>query len=222
MVRNVWLFGPLGKKYGRQHRLDVRTTGEAMRALDANYPGFMAEVQRLSDMGYAYRVTSGKPGTKTQAGELKDLLVPVSGDIRVTPVVGGAKKGGLGQLVVGAVIAVAAFYTGGAAAAMAAASAGGATAGAALTAGLGALSGLSAVAFNIGVSLAIGGVAQMLTPSPSLGNSVSADQNKSDVFNSSGAMNLMAQGNPVPIGYGEVFAGSCVISAGISTEAVPV
>lgn len=222
MLRNVWLFGQLGKKYGRHHQLDVRTTGEAMRALEVNYPGFLHDVQQLGEKGYVYRVTSGKPGAKSQAGELKDLIAPVSGDIRITPVLGGAKNGGLGQFVLGAVIAVAAFYTGGGAAAMAAATAKGATMGAALMAGVGAVSGVAGVAFNIGVSLAIGGVAQMLTPTQGMGSSITAEENKSNVFNSSGAMNLMAQGNPVPIGYGEVFAGSCVISAGISTEAVPV
>lgn len=81
---------------------------------------------------------------------------------------------------------------------------------------------LSTVAVGIGVSLVLGGVAQLLTPVPQVnqpGASNKAQDNgdprKSYSF--SGIQNTSRQGVPVPIVYGETVVGSVVISAGIDT-----
>jgi predicted phage tail protein len=70
---------------------------------------------------------------------------------------------------------------------------------------------------GVGASLAIGGIAQLLTPTPKLGTSEN-DPRRSYSF--SGIQNVSRQGVPVPVIYGEVFTGSVVISAGINTEEV--
>lgn len=71
----------------------------------------------------------------------------------------------------------------------------------------------------LGISLALGGVVQMLTPIPS--TNVSDDNNKPDnkpSYTFNGAINTGAQGYPVPVGYGRMIVGSAVISAGIVVE----
>ncbi|NRD60848.1 hypothetical protein HRD49_03720, partial [Corallococcus exiguus] len=68
-----------------------------------------------------------------------------------------------------------------------------------------------------GISLVVGGVSQLLFAPPTATGPDEDDANKpSYVFN--GPVNTLAQGHPVPICYGEMEVGSCVVSAGIVTE----
>lgn len=83
---------------------------------------------------------------------------------------------------------------------------------------------LGTIAFGVGASLVLGGVAQLLTPVPQVfapgasGTDTAKDPRKSYSF--SGIQNTSRQGLPVPIVYGETLVGSVVISAGIDTEQV--
>jgi predicted phage tail protein len=65
---------------------------------------------------------------------------------------------------------------------------------------------------GLGVSLVIGGVAQLLTPTPKISQD-EGDPRKS--FSFSGIQNTNRAGVPVPVVYGETLVGSVVISAGI-------
>ena len=84
---------------------------------------------------------------------------------------------------------------------------------------------LAPIAFGIGASLVLGGVAQLLTPVPTLNSPYGAgttdtakDPRKSYSF--SGIQQTSRQGVPVPIVYGETLVGSVVVSAGIDTVQV--
>lgn len=68
--------------------------------------------------------------------------------------------------------------------------------------------------FNVGLALSMGGVAQLLAPqAPGLSSSDRPNNRPNYGFN--GPVNTSAQGNPVPLLYGEAIVGSAVISAGI-------
>jgi predicted phage tail protein len=69
-----------------------------------------------------------------------------------------------------------------------------------------------------GVSLVIGGVVQMLTKPPKSKTPERPDNLPSYGFD--GATNTAAQGNPVPLFYGEGIVGSQVISVGFSTGSI--
>ena len=77
---------------------------------------------------------------------------------------------------------------------------------------------------TVGVSLALSGVAQMLSPvprPPALSESGGgATRLESNSF--SGIVNTVRQGVPVPIVYGRAFVGSAVISAGLDVDQVSV
>ncbi|MCH5496481.1 tail assembly protein, partial [Salmonella enterica subsp. diarizonae serovar 16:z10:e,n,x,z15] len=79
---------------------------------------------------------------------------PSGAVIHIVPRMEGAKNGGTFQIVLGAVAIAASFFTAGASLA---------AWGAALSAG--AIS-ASSVLFSVGLSMMVGGVAQMLTPKP--------------------------------------------------------
>ena len=46
MLRRVMLLGEMGEKYGAKHMLDVNSVGEALRAINANNPGFMRSIKK--------------------------------------------------------------------------------------------------------------------------------------------------------------------------------
>lgn len=203
MIRTIHLHGRLGKKYGRTHRFDVRTPAEAIRALDANHPGFSNELIALGEKGYAYRVLHGR---RAQIGlnRPEEILEPASGDIRIIPEIAGSKKGGLGQLIAGIALVALVYFTGGAASGLWNTTIAGAKVG--------------TIVANVGMSLALGGVIQMLAPVAKSEQASEDTKDPSYIFN--GAVNTMAQGHPVPVGYGEMIVGSAVISAGVSVDQV--
>lgn len=191
-MKTIILLGELGKRYGRKHLLDVKSPAEAVRALCANFKDFAAFVSASSDRNVGYRVLN----MRDEVGE-DELHNPASRRITIAPVVAGA-GGSVGKILLGAALIAASLFVPG----LAAVTLFGTTT-------------LATVAFGVGVSLALGGVAQMLAPQPkSIGPQ--EEQQPSYVFN--GAVNTSAQGQPVPVGYGRMIVGSAVISAGISVE----
>ena len=120
-------------------------------------------------------------------------------ELHILPAVEGAGDG-LGQVLVGAALIGASFFIPGA----------GALGYGVITQG--------AVA-GLGASMALGGIASMLSPSPKAGNyseRESPDERPSFLFD--GPVNTSTQGLPVPVIYGRVRTGSVVVSAGINIE----
>ena len=76
----------------------------------------------------------------------------------------------------------------------------------------------------MGISFALSGISALLAPSPEISDPLgSAEDNASTpsfLFN--GAVNVTEQGSAVPLVYGTTRTGSVVISAGLSTEEIPV
>lgn len=196
-MKEVRLYGHLAKRFGRAHQYDVRSPAEAVRALCATLPGFRQHVIAHSRPGY--RVLDGR-----SARSIDTLALPADDVIRIVPVTAGAGRG-MGTVILGAALIAVGVATGGAGLTLAAAwEAGGMT-----------LAGF--FAFNVGMSLALGGVAQMLSPQPKTPGAPEQPENRpSYVFD--GPVNTTAQGNPVPVCYGRLIVGSQVISAGVAAE----
>jgi len=79
---------------------------------------------------------------------------------------------------------------------------------------------LNGVVLGIGASLVLGGVAQLLTPTPKVPTGPDTQNDPRKSYSFSGIQNTSRQGVPVPIVYGETIVGSVVISAGIDTVQV--
>ena len=191
MFRVIKVYGKLAKHLGqRSFKAVVSTPAEAVRFLLANFP----ELRALMREGQ-YMVSVGR--NPLELGTNPELLHYPSASfetIRIVPVVAGA--GAVGRIILGVALVALSFIPGFAAWA-------GPTAYALIT--------------GVGASLVIGGIAQLLTPTPKLGTSEN-DPRRSYSF--SGIQNVSRQGVPVPVIYGEVFTGSVIISAGINTEEV--
>jgi predicted phage tail protein len=195
MLRKIRLYGALAKFIGKRVlHADVANAAEAVRFLVTNFP----EVERhMADQHYRVSVAN----YDLSLDELHDPAGQQ--DIKIVPVLAGA--GAVGRILLGAALIVGAFFTGGATLGLL---------------GLAAPVALSTVLFGIGASLVLGGVAQLLTPTPKINTKDDQDPRKSYSF--SGIQNTSRQGLPVPIVYGETIVGSVVISAGIDTEQVKV
>jgi predicted phage tail protein len=193
MLRKIKLYGKLAKFIGKRVlEADVATAAEAVRFLLANWPELEAH---MSDQHY--RVSVG-----TYDIDLEELHHPAgAAPISFVPVVAGA--GAVGRIIAGvALIALASLVTFG-------------TVGGIFAAGA-----LNAAVFGVGASLVLGGVAQLLTPTPKVPQGADKQDDPRKSYSFSGVQNTSRQGVPVPIVYGETVVGSVVISAGIDTVQV--
>jgi predicted phage tail protein len=222
MLQEIRLYGKLAKFVGqRSFQAAVSNAAEAVRFLLANFPGLE---QHMADQHY-----------KVLVGDwsltLDEIHNPAGQQvIKIVPVVGGAGGGGTGSILAGIGLIAAAIVLGPAAGGFLGLGAGlgGATgAGAAVSLGLVGGGFASAIGF-MGAALVLGGVAQMIAPTPSTAsvNSVGgisgggSDPRESYSFN--GVQNTSRQGVPVPIIFGEVICGSITVSAGIDVAQVKV
>ena len=205
MLREIRVYGELAKFMGvRSFMAEARDVAEAVRYLLVNFAGLEAHMNQ-----HDYRILVGGYSI-----DEKEINHPVGQNIiRIIPVVAGA--GGVGKILAGVAIIGLSILTAGA-----------------FGFALGSAAGIgtfATIGVGIGASLALSGVAQMLTPvpriaPPSMGSAAitpstmretELDPQKSYSFN--GVQNTSAQGTPVPIVYGETIVGSVVISANVST-----
>lgn len=184
----------MGAMFGRVHRLAVANPAEAIRALCVLIPGFEKELMTSKDRGIGYAVFIGKQNLKED--ELQ--VPPGQEDIRIAPVIMGSKNGGIFNIILGVVLIATAWINPGN-----------------ILAASGLLS-ASTVA-GLGLSLALGGIIQVISPQPSGLSGVQSPDNGAS-YNFNGPVNVTAQGNPVPLLYGEMIVGSATISAGIYSQ----
>jgi predicted phage tail protein len=193
MMTFVKLYGHLGKKFGRIHRLDIQTAAEALRALKANFKDFGLYLQEHSAPGY-------KVITDMGARSVEQLGDPLGGkSIKIVPGIAGAGPGA-GQFILGAVLFVVGEYVN------------------FQSMGLGA--GFGQGVANIGIAMMVGGAAQMLFAPPAHPGPNNSPANTPS-YSFSGAVNTVAQGNPVPVCYGRMIVGSQVISGGLYSANIP-
>ena len=202
MLRKIKLYGELAKFVGQKtFEAEVHNAAQAIRFLVVNFPQLE---KHMADRYYKVVVDDWEL-------EEKELHYPNGQeDIKIIPLVGGAGgRRGLGRFIIGAVLIGAAIYTGGASLSFS----GG------VFSGTGFAAGAAAIAGNVGIALALQGIAQMLTPVEAIPE---REQDPRLSFNFSGIQNTSRAGVAVPVIYGTTMVGSVVISAGIETAQVEV
>ena len=175
---NVKFYGKL-KQFGTAFELDVKDTAEAIRALCSQIKGLRQQLQQ----GY-YKVRIGKDYLTPEALEQGLFYRLTKGQtLHCTPVIRGAKRGGVFNIVLGVVMIAAAFFTGGSSIALWGASA--------------------SMMGTMGVAMVLSGVAQMLTKTPTLDTNKREEQEKKSSTAFSNLNNIVAQGKPVPLAYSQ-------------------
>jgi len=217
MIQTVRLLGELGQRYGVEHKYtNLRTPAEAIKLLCINHPELQRELITAHEHGIGYRVIQAETDL-----DYPDLRLPIGQhDLIVAPVIAGS-GGGTGTILAGvALVAFAALVPG-------LGAAGAATI-------FGTAFGSTSLAIGaIGASLVLGGVSQLLSPQPTIGNlgsnrlgsgdSLSTDGPQSvtrgtdgrQSYAYTGAANTVGVGATIPVAYGEVLIGSQLLSANV-------
>jgi predicted phage tail protein len=185
MLKTIRLYGVLGKKFGKEFKLAVESTREAVKALSVQVPGFEQFMLNAHEQGLAFAIFQDDENISEDQIDF-DTGANV---IKIVPkVMGAGGNGGVLQLVLGAVLIVAGIFS------------------------FGAGTALGTAAIGAGAGMVVGGIAQMLTPKAD-----AQDQNQDgNRANKSfgGAVTTIAQGNPVPILYGQREVGGFIVNAG--------
>jgi predicted phage tail protein len=186
MLKTIKLYGILAKKFGKQFKLDVANTREAIRALSAQIPGFEKFMLHAHEHGLGFAVYLDKHN-------ISEYEIDMSTDaavIKIVPkVIGAGGDNGVLQVVLGVVLVVAGYFT------------------------FGATSPYGMALIGAGVGMAIGGITQMLMPTVDTTQDNNQDGNRANK-GFGGAVTTVAQGNPVPVLRGRREIGGFIVSAG--------
>ena len=191
-MREIRVYGALAKFLKR--RVFRAEVATAAEAVRFLAANFPAVEKHMAD--HHYRVSLGERDLA-----LEEIHDPAGQQmIKIVPVVAGA--GAVGRILLGVTLLVAAFAI----------------------PGFAAWAGPTAYGLivGLGASLVLGGVSQLLTPTPSTPTGADSDNDARKSYSFSGIQNTSRQGTPVPVVYGEVIVGSIVISAGIDIAQVAV
>lgn len=105
-MMTILLYGGLGKQFGRVHKYDVLTVGEAMRAMGATLKGFR---QAIQPKGF-YKVLVGGKEALTTKDQMNEPLTH-SKTLRIVPVISGS--GPVVRIIAGIILIVVGYFTGG-------------------------------------------------------------------------------------------------------------
>ncbi|WP_332857020.1 tail assembly protein [Pasteurella multocida] len=204
-IRKIRLKGELGKRFGKVHKLAVKTPAEAIRALCVLKEGFKEFLLNSEKHGIVYRFLVQKEDIDGTPEEFQ-MQYGAKTEFHLIPVFRGSKRGGLFGLIAGVALIGLAIWN---------------PFGWAAIGGTGMFAGTAIMPLAIGASLALGGISQLLTPIPKMDGPQERPENQpSYLFN--GAVNTTQQGQPIPLLYGEFIVGSAVVSAGLTDKEIPV
>lgn len=185
MLKTIKLYGVLGKKFGKEFHLAVESTREAVRALSVQLPGFEQFMLTAHEQGLAFAVFQDDENISEDQIDFETGAKV----IKIIPkVIGAGGNNGVFQFVLGVVLIVVGYFT------------------------FGATSAYGAALIGAGAGMAIGGITQMLTPKVDAQDQNQDGNRANKGFG--GAVTTVAQGNPVPILYGQREVGGFIINAG--------
>lgn len=187
-MTTIKLSGSLARKFGRTHRrqIDSGETWEVFKALRATLPGFEDEIRRLDNLGLRFAIFRNRRNVGQDCFSRAGTQ-----EVRIVPVVGGSKRGGILQTIIGITLIVAGVFL--------------------------AATPFGVPLISAGIAMTAGGVIQMLSPqAKGLSQSGAPENLPSYAFGS--AKNTTASGNPVPICIGERRWGGAIISASIEAQ----
>lgn len=184
-LTTIHLGGKLGTLFGKEWQLLVSSPAEAIRAIDINLGGRLKRYLTTEGARKFYRVAVGHKKNDLTKEELGNRSGQA--DIYILPTVRGAKSG-VGKIFAGVALIALTVMTFGATGPLA-----------------GGLWGISAgawatVGIGLGASLILGGITQMLTPTPNFDQNTAGESRGSTIFNGNAV--AVSQGGAVGLVYG--------------------
>jgi|TARA_R110002153_G_scaffold158511_1_gene310511 predicted phage tail protein len=202
MMRNVYLEGEMGEKFGTGFQVNAPKVSDVLRCIDCNHPSFKQYLIKCHEENIGFEVDIAN----SKIDYVEELLMNLQdGDVTITPLPAGSKSGGGKILAAIALIALAvampALLT-----TTGSVTLGGGVGASAATVGtsyVGTFMGLSAGSIQLGlgalaVNLGMAGIMQMMAPDPA----TDGDQEQNYLFN--GNQQNIVEGDPVPVLYGRL------------------
>lgn len=186
MLKTIKLYGVLGKKFGKEFHLAVESTREAVKALSVQVPGFEQFMLTAHEQGLTFAIFQDDENISEDQIDFETGAKV----IKIVPKVIGAGGNGVLQTILGAVmvvVGVVMLYIPGA-------------------------QPFAASVIGAGIGMMVGGIAQMMMPKMDEGDQNQDGNRANKGFG--GAVTTIAQGNPVPILYGQREVGGFIVNAG--------
>lgn len=198
---HVQLGGALAKRFGRHWHLRASNAAQAINLINANKPGFCLWMRRNTHSYDRYHVQiTNKKGESWSVDETEYMMKGNGNDvvkILITPIPkgSGGKTLGYVQVAIGAAMVVVGAI------------------------GFSFSAGTTSALIVAGMSMMMGGLAQILSPQAKNPEIRQADN--SDSFYFDGPQNTTNQGNPVQLSYGEeILVGSQIASSSITIDQI--
>lgn len=191
-LTKIFLHGKLGKTYGKEWNLAVKSPAEAIRAIDINVGGALKRQLISEGKTKFYKICLGNKNNYLEKEEIANPSGNV--DIHIIPAIKG-KNSGVGKILAAIALVVVTYYTFGAGSGLAA--------GADVMGGLMTAGQATMIGYTMAASLLLGGVTQLLSPSQGANYGSSNDDGRgSSIFQ--GNSSIVSQGAAVGLVYGRM------------------
>ena len=188
MKTKIRLHGKIAKIYGNEFEFaNVQSASKCIDALNTVAPGIKDYIIEQAKQGMHYQVIIDDQELQPGQSIKKFNEVKV---IDIAPCILGQK--GWFEVILGAILVIGSFFTGGL---------------------------LAVVMFSLGVDLILTGITYLTTDIPETEPDASRFQQtsiKNESFAFSSPVNTVAQGQPVPVGYGRLRIGTNVVSTSLT------
>ena len=199
-LTTIHLGGKLGQLFGKKWELMVSSPAEAIRAIDVNLKGKLRAFLSAQGTNKFYKIAIGRKDALLSSEELKNRSGQSA--IYIMPVAKG-QNSGLGKILT-AVALVALVIANPANIFLV----------------KGALTVWGTVAATAAASLAIGGITQLLTPTPNFNNNTEGDSRGSNLFGGNAA--AVTQGGAVGLVYGRALVTPMPVSISFDNKDQPI
>jgi predicted phage tail protein len=198
MDRKVYLVGEIEKKFGSEFFMHATSYSDIIKCIDCNRPGFKHYLIDCHEKGINFTIKSAGKDIEDE-----DLFTTLKeGDVTIAVVPAGSKSDGMKIVSAIALIVLSIAIPG------STVGVGGVEK---LNMGMKIMNAAKSLSMAMGVNLALQGIQGMLAPDPA----TDAEEDAGYLY--TGGTNLIIEGDPVPLLYGELRVAGQPISIGVET-----
>jgi predicted phage tail protein len=197
MNRKVYLVGEMKKLFGSEFSIYSNSYSDIIKCIDCNRPGFRQYLVDCHEKGINFTIKSA-----SKSIEEEDLFTPLKeGDITIAAIPAGSKSDGMKIISAIALIAIS----------IAIPPTGNLMVAGQMTGKQMVMAAIKTMTMGMGINLGMQGIQGMLAPDPA------TDAEEDEGYLYTGGTNIIVEGDPVPLLYGELRVAGQPISLGVET-----
>jgi len=189
MNRKVYLVGEIEKRFGSEFSMNVNSYRDIIRCIDCNRPGFREYLFDCHEKGIGFTINFAGKDI-----EKEDLVVPIKeGDVTITAIPAGSEMSDMMKVVAAVILIWTGNWMAGSK--------------------LAAVELAGTLMIGVGINLGMQGIQGMLAPDPA----TEAEEDEGYLY--TGDTNIIVEGDPVPLLYGELRIPGQPISVAVNNSA---